>query len=66
MNSLKKMRRLAKLSQTEIATRLNIKQNTVSNWETGRRNPSPKQLKALAIEYRCTVDDLLKDEIRTD
>jgi transcriptional regulator with XRE-family HTH domain len=56
------MRIAAGISQTEIAARLNVKQNTVSNWETGRRNPSPKQLKAMAAAYNCTVDDLLKDE----
>lgn len=62
MSSLKSMRIAAGISQTEIAARLNVKQNTVSNWETGRRNPSPKQLKAMAAAYNCTVDDLLKDE----
>ena len=62
MSSLKSMRKAAGISQAEIAARLNVKQNTVSNWETGRRNPSYKQLKAMAAAYNCTVDDLLKDE----
>lgn len=66
MGNLKSLRKAAGMSQQEIALMLNVKQNTVSNWETGRRNPSPKQLKAMAAAYNCTVDDLLRDQPADD
>ena len=36
------------LSQTELATRLNVKQTTVSQWETGKATPGDAQLQKLS------------------
>lgn len=40
VDRLKKSRILADLDQTQIANALGIARNTVSNWETGRSEPS--------------------------
>lgn len=45
--NLKSLRTKNKLNQSELASRLNVSQNTISNWENGNREPD-------------TFDDLLK------
>jgi len=61
MSPLKEMRTKAGLTQTEVANRLNIRQTTVSMWETGSAAPKTKTLNTIASLYGCSVDDLLKD-----
>lgn len=51
------------LSQQKLATKLGVRQNTVSSWETGVRRPDITILPKLASVLGCTIDDLFrKDE----
>ena len=47
------------LTQKQIADSLGVKQNTVSQWESGERQPSVGLLPKLAELLDCTVDELL-------
>ncbi|NLW89190.1 MAG: helix-turn-helix transcriptional regulator [Clostridiaceae bacterium] len=60
MNSFEYFRRKANLTQKEVAEALGLDQTTVSRWERGRKLPRAERLPAIAILYRCSVDDLLR------
>lgn len=60
MNHIKKFRKKEKLSQSDIAKELGIKQNTFSQWETGRRKPDVMQAIKLADILGTTVESLYK------
>lgn len=53
-------RRMAGLTQMELAQRLHVKHSTVCNWERGRHQPSaplvPKLADALGISAREVID----------
>ena len=43
----------------ELARRLGVTQQAVSNWENGMRSPKPVMIVRLAQELECTPNDLL-------
>lgn len=45
---LKKFRIEAKMTQKELASRLNVSQNAIFNWENGKREPSLETIEKLA------------------
>lgn len=47
------------LTQEQIADSLGVKPNTVSQWESGVREPRLIQVVKLAELFGCTVDELL-------
>lgn len=57
---LGKLRREKGLTQTFIASKLGVKQNTVAQWESGKRNPPAAKLPELARLLGCTVDELFE------
>lgn len=60
MNKIKEFRKKKKLSQTDIAQLMNMKQNTFSQWETDVRTPNAKQAITLAKILGTTVESLYK------
>lgn len=56
---LRKQRQLCKLTQKELADILGIKQNTYSDWETGKTEPKNEQLIFLSRLFHKSVDYLL-------
>ena len=60
MNRIKEFRERKKLSQSDISKMLGIKQNTFSQWETGRRLPNVLQGIKLAEILDTTVENLYK------
>ena len=58
-NNLKEIRNSKKLLQTRVAMDLNITQETVSSYETGRVFPSSDMLIKLADYYNTSIDYLL-------
>lgn len=55
---LKKLREKNKLTQKEVAERLNVNKNYISMLENGIRNPSDKMKEQLAKIYNCSVVDI--------
>ena len=56
---IKAMRIKRGLTQKQLADRLGVKQQNVSDWERGERSPSVKNLKKLAEVLNCQIDDLV-------
>lgn len=60
MNKIKEFRKNKKISQSDIAKIMEVKQNTVSQWETGERMPGVIQALRLADILGTTVESLYK------
>ena len=58
-NNLKLIRNSKKLLQTKVAMDLNITQETISSYETGRVFPSSDMLIKLANYYKTSIDYIL-------
>lgn len=58
-NNLKQIRKSKNLLQTKVAIDLNITQETISSYETGRVFPSSDMLIKLANYYNTSIDYLL-------
>ncbi len=59
--NLVRLRRQSKMTQTELAEKLNYTDKSVSKWEHGECTPPIDVLKALADLYGVTVDYLLRE-----
>ena len=55
---LKEFRRNEGLTQKELAMVLNSSQNTISQYESGKRTPTVKKLVEISILLGCSVDEL--------
>jgi len=55
-------------TQSGLASELGVKQNSVSQWETGRSYPSVEILIKLSRLFGCTIDELIfgKEETEDD
>lgn len=61
---LQKMRERRKLTQEELSQASGIKQQTISAIESGKNKyPRVDTLYALAKALKCTVDDLIVEEV---
>lgn len=58
---LKQSRRSKKLKQSDVANMLNVKSNTISNWENGKSNPDIDTLILLCEVYEISCTDLLEE-----
>ncbi len=59
---LKDLRHRCRLSQKEVATRLDVSPSIVAGYETGYRTPSTEILLKLSYLYKCSTDYLLGKE----
>jgi transcriptional regulator with XRE-family HTH domain len=56
-----RMRRLElKISQVELASRLQVSQQTISRWESGGTTPGPRRIAELADALRLDIAALLR------
>ncbi len=63
---LQELRKQKGMTQNELAEALYVSRTTVSKWESGRGYPNIDSLKAMAILFSVTVDELLSgDELLT-
>lgn len=60
MNNIKEFRKKKQLSQCDLARLMNIKQNTMSQWENDIRIPKVRQALRLAEILETTVESLYK------
>ena len=61
---IKKFRTDSGLSQDELAERIYVSRQTVSNWETGKSYPDVNSLVLMSETFGVTVDALLKDDVQ--
>ena len=59
---IKTLRTARNLSQVELAKKLNVSKQSVSNWENNNILPSIDLIKKLAAFFSCSTDYLLEME----
>lgn len=69
MNNLKKLRRLAGMSQVELASTLGLTQGAIAHYEKGIRRPNVDIAKKILIEFNtrgvfCTFEEMFGVKIR--
>lgn len=57
--NLKKLRKLHKLSQEDVAEKIQVSRQAVAKWEAGETMPDLYKCDALAKLYNVSVDDLI-------
>ena len=62
--NIKRIRKSKGLSQEELAIKLNVVRQTVSNWENGKSLPDIVSIMSLSDLYQITIDELLKGDKR--
>lgn len=65
MNRLRELRKSKRLTQAELASRLNITQSAYSLWETGKSQIASDSLNWLSSFYGVSVDYILGNPERT-
>jgi len=58
-NKIKKIRLQLGLSQSEFATKVQIKKKTLQFWEQGRRNPGVKNLMLISKALEIKLEELI-------
>ena len=56
------LRKKQELSQEQLAEKINVTRQTISNWELGETSPNPEQLKLLSKSLDISIDDLVENE----
>lgn len=51
------------MTQMDLALAANVRQSTISQIETGQRNPSVRVIAQLADALGMTIDELIKKEV---
>ena len=57
--TLRQRRKAIKLTQEQLAERVHVSRQTISNWETGRANPDYEMLKLLSDVLETPLTELL-------
>ena len=58
--NIKAHREQKHMTQLELARNVEVTQSTISQYETGAREPSLVILKKLSELFNCTIDELVK------
>ena len=62
MNNIRKFRESYGLTQSQVAEKIGVSLDTVSRYETGKREPRASDLMRMAQLFGCSIDDLVKSE----
>lgn len=63
-DNLKLLRKEKKLSQEELAEKMNVSRQAVSKWETGDAYPEMNNILQLCKIFGCKINSLVNDNIR--
>lgn len=63
MESIRFFRRKLGLTQTELAKKIGCSLDTISRYETNKREPRATDLLRMADVFGCSVDELAKFEV---
>lgn len=58
MMSIRDLRKRHDLTQQELAFKVRVAVSSISNWESGRNEPSARQLRALALTFGVPMEDI--------
>lgn len=61
--NLKKLRKAKKLSQEDLAEKMQVSRQSVSKWETGAAYPEMNNILELCKILHCRINDLVNDSI---
>ncbi len=56
------LRKKNNFSQEQLAEKINVSRQTISNWELGETTPNPEQLILLSKTLQVSIDELLGQE----
>lgn len=59
-----KLRKDLKLSQEELAEKVGVTRQTISNWELGETQPNVEQLKKLSEIFSVSIDELVGNDVK--
>ena len=60
---IKKFREQQKISQEELAFKIFVSRQTISNWETNKSCPDVKSLIALSNIFNVSLDNFIKEDV---
>ena len=55
---IKQLRYKNAIKQIDLAARLGVSQGAITNWESGRAEPSHENITKLATIFRCSIDEI--------
>lgn len=58
-----KLRKENRFSQEDLAEKIGVTRQTISNWELEETQPNPEQLKILSEIFSVSIDNLLDNNI---
>lgn len=64
--NISELRKINKMTQSELANKLNYTDKAISKWERGESTPDVECLSAIAKLFNLTVDDLLHESFDKD
>ena len=62
-DNLKKLRKNKKMSQEELAEKVNVSRQSVSKWENGEAYPEMNNILELCKIFHCNIGELVNDNI---
>ena len=62
-NKLYELRKQKGFSQEELANRLNVSRQTISNWENEKSYPDIHNLLLMSVLFNVSLDDLVKGDV---
>ena len=62
-NKILELRKQEKLSQEQLAEKMNVTRQTISKWELNETTPDIKQAKELSKIFKVSLDELTDNDI---
>lgn len=62
-NKILELRKQEKLSQEQLAEKMNVTRQTISKWELNETSPDIKQAKELSKIFKVSLDELTDNDI---
>lgn len=62
-DNLKKLRKLSKLSQEDLAEKVGVSRQSVSKWECGESYPEMNNILTLCHIFGCKINDLVQENL---
>ena len=63
-NKIFTLRKSKKLSQEQLAEKLNVTRQTISNWELNETTPDLNQAKELSKVFNISLDELTDNDVK--